>query len=150
MSSSDPGEENQRTERYVFDTNVLVSALLFAQGKPRKAFDVALARGRIITSLDMLTELDNVLSRPKFDRYLLQEERERFLQTFIHEAALIEVTERIDVCRDPKDNMVLELAVSGGASHIVTGDEDLLGLDPFRGIAIYSPDEFVASLPTAP
>lgn len=146
MNSSEQGEH---TGRYVFDTNVLVSALLFGQGKPRKAFDEALMRGQILTSLEMLTELDSVLSRPKFDKYLLREERERFLPAFIHEAVLVEVTEHIDVCRDPKDNIVLELAVSGGASHIVTGDEDLLGLDPFRGIAISSPDQFLASFPNA-
>lgn len=135
------------SERYVFDTNVLVSALLFAPGKPRKAFDIALARGHIITSFEMLSELADVLSRPKFNRYLLQEERERFLQAFIHEAILVEVTEHIDVCRDPKDNIVLELAVSGGATHIVTGDEDLLVLNPFGGVAIATPDQFVAGFP---
>ena len=87
-----------------------------------------------------------MLSRPKFNRYLLREERTRFLQAFIQQAVLIEVTEHIEVCRDPKDNMVLELAVSGGASHIVTGDADLLGLNPFHGIAIASPDAFVARI----
>lgn len=137
MRSSDP---------YVFDTNVLVSALLFSQGKPRQAFDAAFVRGHVLTSLEMLRELDDVLTRPKFDRYLLREERERFLQAFIREAILIEVTEHVDVCRDPKDNAVLELAISGGATHIVTGDEDLLVLNPFRGIAIATPDQFLSNL----
>ena len=109
------------SERYVFDTNVLVSALLFAQGKPGESLCIPPTSGQIITSLEMLIELAGVLSRPKFDRYLLREERERILQAFIHEAVLIEPTEHIDVCRDPKDNMVLELAVSGRAAHIVTG-----------------------------
>jgi putative PIN family toxin of toxin-antitoxin system len=141
--SSDPREHRGP---YVFDTNVLVSALLFAQSRPRQAFDAALAQGSILTSLELLSELDAVLSRPKFNRYLLREERTRFLQAFIQQAVLIEVTEHIEVCRDPKDNMVLELAVSGGASHIVTGDADLLGLNPFHGIAIASPDAFVARI----
>ena len=94
----------------------------------------------------MLRELDEVLSRPKFDRYLLREERERFLQAFIHEAALVEVTEHVEVCRDPKDNAVLELAKSGKATHIVTGDDDLLVLNPFLGVAIMTPDQFLANL----
>src|SRR4051812_9797725 len=111
MNSSDPSDPSEHGGCYVFDTNVLVSALLFAQGKPRRAFDEALVRGQILTSLEMLTELDSVLSRPKFDKYLLPEERERFLQAFIQEAILVEVTEHIDACRDPKDNIVLELAV---------------------------------------
>jgi len=99
----------------------------------------------VLTSFEMLIELGEVLARPKFDRYLLREERERFLQSFISAAALIEVVEHVDVCRDPKDNAVLELAVSGGATHIVTG-EDLLVLNPFRGIAIINPEQFLADL----
>jgi putative PIN family toxin of toxin-antitoxin system len=134
------------SERYVFDTNVLVSALLHSLGKPRQVFDIALRNGQILTSLVMLRKLDAVLSRPKFDRYLLREERERFLQAFIREAALVEVTERLDVCRDPKDNAVLELALGGGATLIVTGDEDLLVLHPFREVSIMTPDKFLEYL----
>jgi hypothetical protein len=70
--SSDPSEHGGP---YVFGTNVLVSALLFAQSRPRQAFDAALAHGQILTSLELLSELDAVLSRPKFNRYLLREER---------------------------------------------------------------------------
>jgi putative PIN family toxin of toxin-antitoxin system len=101
---------------------------------------------QILTSLELLTELDEVLSQPKFNRYLRREESTRFLQAFIQQAVLIEVTEHIEVCRDPKDNMVLELAVSGGARHIVTGDADLRGLTLVRGITIASPDAFVARI----
>jgi putative PIN family toxin of toxin-antitoxin system len=134
------------SEQYVFDTNVLVSALLYSHGTPRHAFDVALAQGQVLTSFEMLIELGEVLARPKFDRYLLREERERFLQAFISVAALIEVVDHVDVCRDPKDNAVLELALSGGATHIVTGDEDLLVLNPFQGITIITPEQFLADL----
>ena len=66
--------------------------------------------------------------------------------TVLRHCHLREFTEHIEVCRYTKYNMVLELAVSGGARHIVTGDADLLGLNPFRGIVIASPDAFVASI----
>jgi predicted nucleic acid-binding protein len=56
---------------------------------------------------------------------------------------LIEITEAIHACRDPKDNMILELAVSGQANTIVSGDNDLLTLNPFRGIPILSPTAFL-------
>jgi len=54
-------------------------------------------------------------------------------------------------CRDPKDNKFLELAVAGEATHIVTGDSDLLVLNPFRDIAVLTPSEFLATAlpPTA-
>jgi len=55
----------------------------------------------------------------------------------------IEITERIEVCRDPKDNMFLELAVNGHADVIITGDADLIALHPFRGIAILNPATYL-------
>ena len=62
------------------------------------------------------------------------------------QAQAINITETISACRDPKDNKILELAVSGNASHIITGDADQLVMNPFRGIAIVSPQEFLASV----
>ncbi|MFQ5640976.1 MAG: putative toxin-antitoxin system toxin component, PIN family, partial [bacterium] len=91
-------------------------------------------------------EINEVLSREKFSRYVTSEERELFLQWFIREVRLVEVTEKIQVCRDSKDDRFLELAVSGKASHLITGDEDLLALNPFRGIHILTPKEFLDSL----
>lgn len=55
------------------------------------------------------------------------------------------VSEPIDACRDPDDDKFLELAVGGEADVIVSGDNDLTVLDPFRGIPILTPDEFLAS-----
>jgi predicted nucleic acid-binding protein len=49
----------------------------------------------------------------------------------------------IDACRDPKDNKFLELAVEAGAACIITGDKDLLVLNPFRNIPIFTPAEFL-------
>jgi predicted nucleic acid-binding protein len=51
--------------------------------------------------------------------------------------------EVITACRDPKDNKFLELAVSGQATHLISGDPDLLVLSPFRGIPIVTPQAFV-------
>ncbi|MEW5800869.1 MAG: putative toxin-antitoxin system toxin component, PIN family [bacterium] len=132
--------------RYVFDTNVLMSALLFKNSKPGQAFYLALEQGVILLFLPAVMELNEVLRRKKFERYLLEEERERFMAALITEAIMIEITEYINACSDPKDDMFLELAVSGGATCIVSGDEHLLSLSPFRGIPIMKPDEFLISL----
>jgi putative PIN family toxin of toxin-antitoxin system len=133
-------------ERYVFDTNVLVSALLFESSKPGQAFLAALERGRILISLSVLKELNEVLSRKKFDRYLLREERDRFLEALVREAVLVEISEQIQICRDPKDDKFLELAVSGEATCLISGDDDLLQLGRFREIPILSPDQFLSWL----
>lgn len=94
-------------------------------------------------SLSLLKELQAVLSRPKFDRYVTREEREQFLAALLHEAVLVEVTAQVQVCRDPKDDQVLDAAINGQATCIITGDADLLALHPFRGISILSPGDFL-------
>ena len=132
--------------RCAFDTNAAVSALLFEDSIPAQAFYAVLDRGQVLTSQAAFAELSNVLARRKFDRYATTEERERFLAMLLRDAPLVEITEEIRVCRDPKDNMFLELAVCGGASCLVTGDQDLLAPHPFRGIPILTPAQFLASL----
>ena len=129
--------------RAVLDTNVTVSAALQPQSTPRRAFDMVLGHGRSPISVATLAELNEVLSRSHFNRYLKEEERLEFLTALVRESELVEVTEAVAVCRDPKDDKFLELAVSGAATHIISGDDDLLALHPFRGVAILSPQEFV-------
>ena len=129
--------------RVVFDTNVVISAMLLPLSIPRRALDRAMRKGRPLISAAMTTELDDVIHLPKFDKYLSEEERIEFLTTLVHEAELVNVVETVTDCRDPRDNKFLELAVSGRATHIVTGDSDLLVLHPFRGIIVVSPSEFL-------
>ena len=119
--------------RYVFDTSTIVSATLFEHSKPDRAFRRALKRGRVLLSLATLEELAEVLQREKFDRYVTLAEREEFLEALVERALFVEPTEEIEACRDPKDDKFLELAVSGQVRCIVSSDEDLLVLHPFRG-----------------
>jgi len=132
--------------RYVFDTNVVISALLFDQSVPGQALYEALDCGEILLSREVVEELNDVLSRERFDGYLRFEEREQFLNALIREATLVEVTVEVQVRRDPKDDKYLELAISGGATRIITGDEDLLTLNSFRGVGIVTPLQFLASI----
>nr|WP_293055713.1 putative toxin-antitoxin system toxin component, PIN family [Okeania sp. SIO2B3] len=130
----------------VIDTNIIVSALIFSKSTTMQAFREAKENGLILISAEILSELIDVLSRQKFDRYLSREIREYFLANLTKETELIAITETIDICRDPKDNKFLELAVSGNATHIITGDKDLLELHPFRDILIVTPSQFLSSL----
>ena len=129
--------------RYVFDTNAIVSALLFNDSVPATAFSKALTEGTILASISLVEELRDVLARPRFDAYVSYPERIAFLQAFVAETELVTVNEAIQVCRDPKDDRVLEAAVNGQAEFIVTGDSDLLVHNPFRGIAILPPAQFL-------
>ncbi len=129
--------------RLVFDTNVVVSAVLFLATVPARALELGQAVGRLLVSDETVEELRRVLMRTKFDRYVRSDERARFLGRVLDDAMLVEIIESIDDCRDPNDNKFLELAVSGGATHLVTGDDDLLVLHPFRGVAIVTPQAFL-------
>ncbi len=130
---------------FVLDTGVIVSAVLLPRSVPRQAGDLAFARGIVLASAETIDELDEVLRRPQFNRYLREEERLLFLAAFIRDATVVDVTERVTECRDPNDNKFLELAVSGNAASIVSGDDDLLVLNPFRGVAILTPHEFISA-----
>jgi putative PIN family toxin of toxin-antitoxin system len=129
--------------RCVFDTSVLVSALLLENSKPRRALDFALGGGEILLSFAVLAELYDVLNRKQFRRYINEEDIRRFLAALTREAEWVDIGERILACRDPKDDKFLELAVSGHAEYIVTGDADLIVLHPFRGIQILTPSAFL-------
>jgi uncharacterized protein len=129
--------------RVVLDTNVVISAMLLPISVPRRAFDRAMRGNRVLISAATMAELDEVIHRPKFDRYLREEERIEFLTTLVHEAELVNVVEEVSDCRDSRDNKFLELALSGRATHIVTGDSDLLVLNPFRGVVVVSPGAFL-------
>ena len=117
---------------FIFDTNILISAVLFKHSNPRKAFDAATSSGRIAASGATLEEFKEVLLRPKFDKYVSIESRLSIMKQFEELITLSEISVSVQDCRDPKDNKFLELAVSTNASFLVTGDKDLLVLHPFR------------------
>ena len=130
-------------DRIVADTNCLVSRLLLPESVPAKAIRKAVDDGQLLISDARLEELADVLSRPKFDRYISLEDRQEFIRVLSRVAERVAITSPIKACRDPKDDKFLELAVSGDADVIVTGDGDLLALHPFRGIEIITPAEYL-------
>jgi putative PIN family toxin of toxin-antitoxin system len=129
----------------VLDTNVLISALLSAEGTSNRAVHTILRYGVLLSSEEAFEELGSTLHREKFDPYLRPEDRDDYLSLIRGGARFVNVTEQIEACRDPDDDKFLECAVNGGADVIVTGDDDLLILHPFQGIPILSPNTFLES-----
>lgn len=128
----------------VFDNNVLISASLFWNSNPSKSLLKARRnKNTILSSPLILSELRLTLLSSRFDRYISLTDRIDFCETFARESQLVKPLERIFACRDIKDNMFLELAVEGKADLIITGDSDLLILNPFRGIPIITPKDFI-------
>jgi putative PIN family toxin of toxin-antitoxin system len=130
----------------IFDTNILVSAALLSGSQADLCVRAVLARNiPLIFSAATYDELADVLMRPKLDRYVSRRTREALLRTW-HEAAVIfpdaALREEVRDCRDPDDDKFLALALASGASAIVTGDADLLVLDPWRGIRMVKLADF--------
>jgi uncharacterized protein len=129
--------------RFVLDANLIVSAVLFENSIPRRALDKARFNYTVVVSSFTITEITDVLTRKKFDRYVSLYDRQNFLSDFLKSSELISITEKIVACRDSKDDKYLELAVSANASAIVSSDDDLLVLNPFRNIPILTPNAFL-------
>ncbi len=128
----------------IFDTNTLISAAIFPQSTPARAYQKAKQAGELVASQDTLIELALVLERPKFDKYVSLDKRRFFYTEFADIVIHVPIVHTVTDCRDPKDNKFLELALSASNGLIVSGDSDLLALHPFRGIAIVSPADFLA------
>jgi putative PIN family toxin of toxin-antitoxin system len=129
--------------RMVLDTNVLVSAALRNGSLPHRTQLKARMEGRLLASDETLAEFRSVLLRDKFDRDVDRVLRAELLQEYEQLCTLVPITTPIRACRDPKDDKFLEVAVHGLADAIITGDYDLLELNPFHGIAILTPAEYL-------
>ena len=130
-------------ELAVCDTNLLVSAVLFPKSVPAQALDKATEDCLLIVSIETLFELFEVLKRTKFDKYIDLETRLQFFDAYQQRSLLIEVTHTAQDCRDPKDDKFLNLSRSASAHYLITGDPDLLELNPYYGTQILSPAAYV-------
>lgn len=129
---------------FVFDTNSLISAAILPKSVNGRAFFKVMDMGLLGVSAETLNELESVLFRKKFDKYLTDNsERLAFLDRVAKSSLIFQPKLSVTACRDPKDNKFLELALAAKASCIITGDEDLLVLNPFRQIPILNASDFL-------
>ena len=132
--------------RAVVDTNVFVSGLL-ATGIPKRIVDNGFnSRFTFLSSGPLRKEVSLTLDKFVKKGYLLKSDVDAFLREFISKSELVIRKVSINLCRDPKDNMILETAICGNADFIVTGDDDLLTLKSVEGISIITPREFLQRL----
>ena len=131
--------------KVVLDTNVLVSAII-SDGKSRELLRRGIANQfSIVTSDLILKELVTVLCRPKFKTS--EDETHRTILALIRTAEVVGVKSKVKAVKeDPKDDMIIETAIDGGADMIVTGDGHLLSLETFRGIKITTVEKMLACL----
>jgi putative PIN family toxin of toxin-antitoxin system len=128
--------------RVVVDTNIFVSAALKENSLPAIALQLTLKHGTLLKSAPTERQIFDVIERPYFDRLLSKSTRDWLREPFAA-AELVAITEQIAACRDHTDDKFLELAVNGKADLVLSGDKDLLVLNPFRSIPIIAPSVFV-------
>lgn len=129
--------------RSILDTNLLVSSLIFQQSTAAEAVAKVFEVSEIVTSDDTLMELKYVLQKPKLHRYVAPEKAMVFYLSYKRITTNISILTKVKACRDPKDDMFLELAVNSQANYIITGDQDLLVLHPFRQTQILTASQFL-------
>ena len=134
----------------VLDTNVIVSSVLSPTGSPAEIIRRWEANEfDLVTSHPLLAELEDVLTYQRVSKYFKEPEEKinALLRRLRTVAAVVVPQLTLDVVKqDPPDNRVLECAVAGGASYIVTGDRHLLDLKEYQGIVILNPAGFLAVL----
>lgn len=127
----------------VIDTSVLVSAALNEASIPAQAFRRALELFSPVRSEETLAELQEVLRRPKLDRFVSLARRQQFLQGYEQHSIEVPITQTVVACRDPRDDKFLSLALSSHALLIVSSDLDLTTMNPFQGVQILTAREFL-------
>ena len=141
-------KRSARPPRVVIDTNVVLSALVFAQGRLtplRAAWQGKLVQPLI--SRDTAAELMRVLAYPKFQ--LTPDAREELLADYLPCCITVRVPNpppKTPACRDAFDLPFLQLAAAGKADALITGDRDLLSLAGSLACAIVSPEQFLKTL----
>jgi putative PIN family toxin of toxin-antitoxin system len=133
-----------KIDRVVIDTNVLIGASLLDGSVPAQARNHAVGHSRLVATDDTVREFIDRLMLPKFDTYVSRSARDALAQSYLMVVDLVPVTQLIRACRDPRDDKFLEAAVNGRADVIISGDKDLLSLNPFAGIYILSPADYLA------
>ena len=132
--------------KVVLDTNTLISAIVW-RGEANKIIEVALNKKiEIIITKEILAEVIDVLNRERFDDFIenKKEKIEDLIRVILSFSTLIETKTKIELIKeDPKDNIILEAALDGKTSYIISYDRHLLNMIEFNKIKIMTPTDFL-------
>jgi len=132
-----------RKKRIILDTNLWISFLI---SNKLNALDFFLKENKVLFlySSHLIEEIENVVKRPKFKKYFSENSLNLMQELFQNYGIIINVTSNNSICRDPKDDFLLNLAIDGNADYILTGDKDLLVLEKIGTTKIISFSEFIS------
>ena len=131
--------------KIILDTNLWISFLI---SNNFQIIEELLEKNKIILlySDRLISEIDNVINRPKFKKYFSKDSVELIYELFDKQGLLIPITSNILLCRDEKDNFLLNLAIDGNADYLITGDKDLLVLNKIKKTEIITISDFILKL----
>jgi putative PIN family toxin of toxin-antitoxin system len=137
--------------RIVFDTSTLVGAALRPDSVPERALQRTILFHCLFATAETLGELERVLRLKKFDRFIGMDERLEFAQRLRRDAVQVDLqSELLDEvrgqCRDRNDDVFLAVCRAVKADVLVSSDQDLLIMNPWKGIQILTPAEFLAQV----
>lgn len=128
----------------VVDTNVLISGI-FWSGSPRKFLSLVFRQDiKPYATIDMMAEYCRIIDKIANKR---PDIAAKWKSQIAKVMTIIEKSETVDICRDPKDNMFLECAIAANAYYLVSGDSDLLVLKEFKKIPIVTVSQFFDAHP---
>ncbi|HVS92909.1 MAG TPA: putative toxin-antitoxin system toxin component, PIN family [Mucilaginibacter sp.] len=130
-------------DRVILDTNILISLLIT---RDFLKFDKLITQDKVvfILSQELIEEFVEVAQRPKLKKYFAWTSVEKFILAIKNISELINVETNISVCRDPKDDFLLALAIDGQATHLITGDKDILVLKKIGKARILTMAEYLS------
>jgi len=130
----------------VCDTNVLISAFLLSNSTPDRVISWIRKNGIFFFSEATFDEFKEVLHRPKLQKYLVSQDLQEILTLFRNESQFININQEVQLCRDPKDDKFLTVALEGKADYLISGDQDLLVLKKIGHTPIITPQLFLSKI----
>lgn len=132
-------------KRVILDTNLWISFLI---NDSYKEIDHLIKNDQIklIFSIELLDEFIEVVNRPKFNKYFKDDDIIQLLNMFDDFAILVDVHSNLDLCRDKKDNFLLNLAKDSKSDYLITGDQDLLILERIDNCKIIQYSNFLKEM----
>jgi len=132
--------------RAVLDANVYISAIIQPGGPPGKVLErfLSAASFDLVISPQIVDEVLRALAYPKVRKVLRGVDAQLWFEDIVVLADLVAGAHQIArVSNDPDDDKYLAAAVEGRATHVVTGDQDLLSLGRFEGVEVVTPRAFL-------
>lgn len=120
-------KKGRKMFKIIIDTNIWISFLI---GKSLKGLQNHLDSQsiKVITCNEQYLELSDVLKRPKIKKYFTKEQIVEFFELLGESSEKVKIVTKTNLCRDPKDNYLVSLAIDSKADYLITGDKDLLDL----------------------